>query len=106
MRYAFMGPMETIHLNANVEILSRNDAIPHQPPALVEQSILHPIEDESRHLPRETDRALPDLSHEGSSPSLHLSACPWSWHKLNHRCVVRRVARVSHYELTLVLHQV
>merc|ERR1719341_330878 len=38
-------------LHDDVEILSRNDAIPHQTPALVEQSILHPVEDKSRHLP-------------------------------------------------------
>ena len=80
------------HLHDNVEILSRNDTIPHQAPALVEQSILttrftwelksldwhstltnlHPVQDKPRHLPWETDRALPDLSHKGSSSSTHL----------------------------------
>merc|ERR1719500_2278755 len=81
-------------------------AISYQSPALIQQSILHPVQHEPRHLPGEADRSLPSLGHQGPCPGLDLLAGPWCRHQLHHGGVVWGVAGVRHYELRLVHHEV
>ena len=79
---------------------------PDESPALVEESVLHPVEDEAGQLAGQGDGALAHLLHEGAGVGLHLLAGPGRGHQLHHGGVVGRVAGVRHDELRAVRHEV
>ena len=93
-------------LHDHVQVLGRHHAVPDESPALVEESVLHPVEDEAGQLAGQGDGALAHLLHEGAGVGLHLLAGPGRGHQLHHGGVVGRVAGVRHDELRAVRHEV
>ena len=85
---------------------SGGDTAPDKSPAFVEESVLHPVEDEAGQLAGQGDGALAHLLHEGAGVGLHLLAGPGGGHQLHHGGVVGRVAGVRHDELRAVRHEV